>query len=235
MKLTNTNADICPQLYNDFYNKSTLTYHDYFCQRLNSVRQELIQQHKLIFNTVDNQLAPSISVLDVGTGTGLTLIYLCQNLDFLKDKITGIDFSWAMIKEANNNALQHQLTKVISFLVMDVHKLNFPSNSFDLIIGRSVAHHWANPSLAFKEIFRVLKADGQCIIHEPSRCPTKEASDYFNQLRIAAGYPPMNLKDKYTTNELKYFLQRAGIRDYSITAGNGIYAIGFEICITKTN
>jgi len=52
------------------------------------------------------------------------------------------------------------------FYVMDAHKLKFPDNSFDAVIGGNILHH-LDLETALKEISRVLKPGGICVFHEP--------------------------------------------------------------------
>lgn len=49
---------------------------------------------------------------------------------------------------------------------MDAHKLEFPENTFDLIFGTGILHHLEFEP-AIKEIFRVLKKDGEMVFLEP--------------------------------------------------------------------
>ncbi len=51
----------------------------------------------------------------------------------------------------------------------DLDHLPFPSNSFDLVISRSVIEHLANPSLVFREFQRVLKPGGRVILSTPNK------------------------------------------------------------------
>lgn len=53
---------------------------------------------------------------------------------------------------------------------MDAHKLSFPDNSFDLVIMSHTAEHFENPSIAFKEILRVIKQPGLVISITPKDC-----------------------------------------------------------------
>jgi len=52
-------------------------------------------------------------------------------------------------------------------LVGDIHDLPFKDNDVDAIICLSVLEHVVNPIKAFKEIYRVLKPGGHCLIYVP--------------------------------------------------------------------
>ena len=51
---------------------------------------------------------------------------------------------------------------------MSAEKIEFPRNSFDLIISKDVLHHIKNVSNAFREFNRVLGSDGVVLASEPS-------------------------------------------------------------------
>ena len=51
----------------------------------------------------------------------------------------------------------------------NIESLNFADNTFDLVVCFGVIHHTLSPETAVKEIFRVLKDDGQALITLYSR------------------------------------------------------------------
>lgn len=75
--------------------------------------------------------------------------------------MTGIDISDVAIKRARQN-----YGEFADFHVMDAHKMEFESNTFDLIVGRAILHHldW---EIAIREIKRVLKPGGVALFMEP--------------------------------------------------------------------
>lgn len=52
------------------------------------------------------------------------------------------------------------------FQVMDAHNLEFPDGTFDIIFGNAILHH-LNFETALKELYRVLKPDGEIVFVEP--------------------------------------------------------------------
>jgi ubiquinone/menaquinone biosynthesis C-methylase UbiE len=116
----------------------------------------------------------------------------------------------------------------------DVHHLPFRDGTIDLILGRSVVHHWAQPERALRELYRVLAPDGRAVMHEPVRDADPAALGVFNQGRRAMGLPEMSLREKYTVSELESHLERAGIRAQSrLIPGEGLAALGCELYIRK--
>ncbi len=49
---------------------------------------------------------------------------------------------------------------------MDAHHLEFPDNTFDIVFGTGILHH-LDFETALREIFRVLKKDGEMVFLEP--------------------------------------------------------------------
>jgi len=78
-------------------------------------------------------------------------------------KILVIDISAKEIEETKKD-----WGSAAEFIVMDGHKLTFPSASFDAVLGRAILHHLDYPT-AIKEIDRVLKTGGSAIFIEPLR------------------------------------------------------------------
>lgn len=103
-------------------------------------------------------------VLDYGCGRGEESIKYIRNG---AERVYGIDISPVYVEEAELAAKRLGLNEnKYSFQVMDAHKLEFPENSIDLVIGQGILHH-LDPEIALNEIFRVLKADGMVVLQEP--------------------------------------------------------------------
>jgi len=100
-------------------------------------------------------------LLDIGTGPGFLALLIARKYPNLK--IIGIDLSKTMIKIANKNKKD---LPILEFKVMDGKKLEFSENSIDYIISTFALHHWRKPLEVFKEIYRVLKPDGQVFIYD---------------------------------------------------------------------
>ena len=83
--------------------------------------------------SVVNQL-PGRDVLEVGVGTGLALPY------YTRDKrITGIDLSVDMLKQARRRVAHHGLHNVEALHEMDAEATSFPDASFDTAVAMFVA------------------------------------------------------------------------------------------------
>jgi ubiquinone/menaquinone biosynthesis C-methylase UbiE len=92
-------------------------------------------------------------VLEVGVGTGASLAHYPEGVE-----LVGIDISPKMLAKANakSDCFRGQPTLQIG----DVQNLDFPDNSFDMVITSCVFCSVTDPIRGFQEINRVLKPEG---------------------------------------------------------------------------
>ena len=98
-------------------------------------------------------------VLEVGVGTGISLPLYSPHL-----RIFGTDISEAMLNKAKRRVAQGHLKNVEGLAVMDAEKLEFPDNSFDVVMAQYVVTAVPNPEVALDEFARVLRPGGELII-----------------------------------------------------------------------
>lgn len=102
----------------------------------------------------------STKILDVGCGRGDVALYLGKN----SKEAVGIDYSKEAIKLANSTKrnFPSAVRKKVYFKVMNIKKLSFPDNYFDIVICIDVLEHlYRNEAeYALGEIKRALKKDG---------------------------------------------------------------------------
>src|SRR3984957_18943986 len=98
-------------------------------------------------------------VLEVGVGTGISLPQYAQNC-----RIVGTDISEAMLRKAKDRVVELKLKNVEDLAVMDAEKLEFPDNSFDVVMAQYVVTAVPNPEVALDEFARVLRPGGELII-----------------------------------------------------------------------
>jgi phosphatidylethanolamine/phosphatidyl-N-methylethanolamine N-methyltransferase len=98
-------------------------------------------------------------VLEVGVGTGISLPLYAPNL-----RIFGTDISEAMLKKAKQRVNELRLKNVEGLAVMDAEKLEFPDDSFDVVMAQYVVTAVPNPEVALDEFARVLRPGGELII-----------------------------------------------------------------------
>src|ERR1700756_4226407 len=98
-------------------------------------------------------------VLEVGVGTGISLPQYAPHL-----RIFGTDISEAMLRKAKRRVADLRLKHVEGLAVMDAEKLEFPDNSFDVVMAQYVVTAVPNPEKALDEFARVLRPGGELII-----------------------------------------------------------------------
>ena len=98
-------------------------------------------------------------ILEVGVGTGISLPDYAR-----KNTIFGVDISEAMLKKAQIRVERENLANVEGLAVMDAEHLDFPDNSFDVVMAQYVVTACPNPEACLDEFARVLKVGGELIL-----------------------------------------------------------------------
>ena len=102
----------------------------------------------------------SITVLDIGTGTGRLPLALLQHRDF-EGQIIGLDLSKDMLKQA-----QSKLAGVpnVTFIHHRAEQLPFEDATFDLVTALEMIEFTSNPIQLLHEAYRVLRPNGLFLI-----------------------------------------------------------------------
>jgi phosphatidylethanolamine/phosphatidyl-N-methylethanolamine N-methyltransferase len=98
-------------------------------------------------------------VLEVGVGTGISLPQYASNIG-----VYGVDISEAMLRKAQRRVDRLHLTNVEGLAVMDAEHLEFPDDSFDVVMAQYVVTAVPNPEACLDEFARVLKPGGELIL-----------------------------------------------------------------------
>ena len=101
-----------------------------------------------------------LRILEVGCGPGFFEIMLGKE----GHHVTGIDITENMIHEAKENVKAAGLSA--DLMTMDCHNLNFPDETFDMIICRNITWTLDDPQKAYKEWLRVLKKGGRLLVSD---------------------------------------------------------------------
>ena len=107
---------------------------------------------------------PQQEVLEIGVGPGSTLEYYPPDIN-----LVGIDISASMIRRAREKAQRLNSGSNYEFHVMDACNLEFPDNSFDVVMAAYVITTVQDPHQVCREMLRVLKPGGQIIAVNHSR------------------------------------------------------------------
>ncbi len=102
-------------------------------------------------------LRASECVLLVGVGTGLDLPYIQAGV-----KVTGIDLSPAMLRKAQDKVNGRD----VSLLEMNAQALEFPDDSFDVVVLNLILSVVPDGAVAFHEAWRVLRPGGRAVIFD---------------------------------------------------------------------
>lgn len=123
-----------------------------------------------------------LHILDLATGTGDQILSLFNS----KTKIasaTGIDLSKEMIEIAKKKANQTPWNDKIRWQLADAGQLPFSNEHFDTTTCSFGIRNFPDPLQALKEMHRVLKAQGMCMILEFSLPPAPFKWGYLFYLR----------------------------------------------------
>ena len=102
------------------------------------------------------------SITDVGCGPGYLLQTLARELPEIK--LVGVDLSKEMIERAKANFNSQGLGGRAEFKEGSSEHLPFEDQTQDFIVSTGALHHFADPTSAFNEIYRVLKPGGQMLM-----------------------------------------------------------------------
>lgn len=118
-------------------------------------------------------------ILDVATGTGDLAI---EAMSLKPDQIIGIDISEGMLQHGREKISKKGLSDRIELMVGDSENLPFEDNKFDAITVAYGVRNFENLEAGLKEMFRVLKPDGQMVVLEfskPRSFPFKQLYNFY--------------------------------------------------------
>lgn len=98
-------------------------------------------------------------VLEVGVGTGLSLPLYGPNV-----KVTGIDFSQEMLQKAKRRVAELNLQNVTALRRMDAREMDFPDESFDIVVAMHVLSVVPEPERVMSRIARVCRPGGRVVV-----------------------------------------------------------------------
>jgi ubiquinone/menaquinone biosynthesis C-methylase UbiE len=106
-------------------------------------------------------------ILDTGCGFGAVAIEIAQNFD--KARILGIDLAEPLLELGRTLAEKNGVADRFEFSKGDVHKLDYESGSFDVVINTFMMHVVENPALMLNEMERVTSKKGRIMITDLRR------------------------------------------------------------------
>lgn len=145
------------------------------------VVEEFEQPGSEIWTNLILEKAPyegKLNILDVGTGPGV----FATILSMAGHQVTGIDISPNMLKEARENSYRMGVSP--TYLEMDTQEIDFPENTFDLIVSRNVVWIMQEPEKAYASWLRCLKPGGRVIVFDGGHAAREKGTfqeDYHNR------------------------------------------------------
>ena len=136
-----------------FYNKKAEDYNAIFARPL--LKYTFKKEREIL----EKYLNSNQKILDTACGNGRIAVYMAQKTN---NKVYATDFSYKMIKVAQENQKKHNHN--VEYFVDDMTAMQFADNSFDLITCFTGLNYISKIDLAFKEIKRILKKDGLFIM-----------------------------------------------------------------------
>jgi SAM-dependent methyltransferase len=103
-------------------------------------------------------LRPGQSVLDVGCGPGTITVDLATLV--APGRVVGVDHAAGILEQARQAATSAGVADQLEFAQADVHALDFPDDTFDIVHAHQVLQHVGDPVTALREMRRVCKPGG---------------------------------------------------------------------------
>lgn len=104
---------------------------------------------------------PQAQVLDLGCGGG----HVTYHVATAAERVIAYDLCAEMVELVLTQAQQKALHNVQG-KVGAAEQLDFPDQSFDVVLSRYSAHHWQNLGQAMQEIYRILKPQGKVVFFD---------------------------------------------------------------------
>jgi SAM-dependent methyltransferase len=169
-------------------------------------------------------LRPGMSLLDVGCGPGTITVDLAARI--APGQVTAVELTDAALDLARAEAESRGQSN-ISFVTSDVHALDFPDDTFDVVHAHQVLQHVGDPVQALRELRRVCAPGGIVAARDADYAgfiwfPRLPALDrwmtlYDQAARANGGEPDAGRR-------LLSWAQAAGFDDVTPTAGMWCFA-----------
>ncbi|WNI28102.1 methyltransferase domain-containing protein [Streptomyces sp. ITFR-6] len=103
------------------------------------------------------ELRPGMTVLDVGCGPGTITADIAALVS--PGRVTAVDTTREILDQAAEVAAERGLDN-LEFTTADVHALDFPDDTFDVVHAHQVLQHVGDPVQALREMRRVCRPGG---------------------------------------------------------------------------
>jgi len=188
-------------------------YFDFFDTRMHRHYLRVVDQ-------VLQNLGEEGKVLDIGCGTGVFGILLCDKTGYFN--VNGLERSSLLVRSGEAISSRYGYGKRISLKIWENETLPYPDDEFDAVVSVLSLHRWGDCKKIFREIERVRKSKSVVSITDFRRELTFPPFFLFAlQSRLAAGKDIASdllnsYKASYTAAEIGAILSEAGLNGWRI-------------------
>ncbi len=143
--------------------------------------------------------------LDIGCGGGVNIKKLLEKSPH--GRVVGIDHSEISVGKSRKINKAEIESKRCEILQGDVMKLPFENETFDVITAFETIYFWPDISVAFNQVYKVLKSGGTFMICNESNGENPKEEKWTNIIK------GMKI---YNSEQIKKFLEDAGFTDVKI-------------------
>jgi SAM-dependent methyltransferase len=163
-------------------------------------------------------------ILDVGCGPGTITADLARRTS--PGEVTAVEVTDTALNLARNEIARQDIRNV-TFAVGDIHALDFPDHTFDVVHAHQVLQHVADPVTALREMHRVTKPGGVIAVRDsdyaaftwyPETPALDEWLTLYQQLARANGGEPN------AGRRLLAWAHAAGLKDVTATSSTWCFA-----------
>ncbi|WP_082336892.1 class I SAM-dependent methyltransferase [Rhizobium ecuadorense] len=175
------------------------------------------------------RLGSAEAVIDVGCGTGQTLLQLAERVG-RQGVIVGVDIAEQLLRIAGQRTSGLECVRLIE---ADAELLDLPSGSVDAIFSRFGVMSFGDPDAAFSNFHRLLKPEGRLAFccwrplrdNELDRFPLHSAG-----FQSPADETPFSFSD---ADYVRTVLASAGFKDIAITPYDEAVTSGDVVAMTR--
>ncbi|MFE1171126.1 class I SAM-dependent methyltransferase [Streptomyces sp. NPDC058773] len=168
-------------------------------------------------------LRPDLQILDIGCGPGTITADLAALVP--DGRVTGLEHAPDILTQARAVAAERGLTNV-RFTVGDVHALDHPDDTFDVVHAHQVLQHVGDPVQALREMRRVTRPGGLVAVRDADYAAMTwypETDGLADWLRLYQRVARANGGEPNAGRRLHAWARRAGFAPDAITATLGTW------------
>ena len=154
---------------------------------------------------------PSDLACDVGAGTGHTALALAPRLR----RVVGVDPAAGMLAQGRRMAAERGIANA-AWVRAEAERLPFQDRTFDLVVSRTAAHHFADLDQACREWARVLRPGGRCVVSDLAGHEDPALHAFVHGIEVL--HDPSHVGAR-TGTEWRRMLESAGLEVVSVEGG----------------